>query len=194
MSEQAKKAAEPEAPSESSKQPKTKAKKEQKKQAHVYKEKKQEPEVPAKEEATITKDATASEKKAEKSDHSARANVQKKEAKQASKAATPVNQEAHDGGVFTESQNAQILALQQMLLAKEKETVTLQRHIDKQDNKLESKAKENTALKEQLTLSSNENTMKQSFNNLNIQFKQQVQLNRLQASQILEFEQALWQA
>ena len=47
---------------------------------------------------------------------------------------------------------------------------------------------------EQLTLSSNENTMKQSFNNLNIQFKQQVQLNRLQASQILEFEQALWQA
>jgi len=81
-----------------------------------------------------------------------------------------------------------------MLLAKEKETVTLQRHIDKQENKLESKAKENAALKEQLNLSSNENTMKQSFNNLNIQFKQQVQLNRLQASQILEFEQALWQA
>lgn len=81
-----------------------------------------------------------------------------------------------------------------MLLAKEKEIVTLQRHIDKQESKLESKAKENTALKEQLNLSSNESTMKQSFNNLNIQFKQQVQLNRLQASQILEFEQALWQA
>lgn len=60
MSEQAKKVAEPEAPSESSKQPKNKAKKEQRKQALVYKEKKQDPEVPAKEETAVIKDVTTS--------------------------------------------------------------------------------------------------------------------------------------
>jgi len=43
-------------------------------------------------------------------------------------------------------------------------------------------------------MSSDGEQLKQSYNNLNVQLKQQVQLNRLQAAQILEFEHALWQA
>ena len=58
------------------------------------------------------------------------------EVRPAAKADAPANQEAHAGGA-QQSQNAQILALQQMILAKEKELVTLQRHVDKQESKLE---------------------------------------------------------
>ena len=43
-------------------------------------------------------------------------------------------------------------------------------------------------------MSSTKNELQSSFYSINDQLKQQVQLNRLQALQILELEQALWQA
>lgn len=81
-----------------------------------------------------------------------------------------------------------------MLLAKEKEIVSLQKNIDKLENKLTEKDKENTDLKGSIDLSANESELKQNYHNANTQHKQQVQLNRLQALQILELEHALWQA
>merc|ERR1719284_1525863 len=94
----------------------------------------------------------------------------------------------------TPSDNQQILTLQQMLLDKEKELVSLQKNIDKLEVKLTQKDKEYTELKGTIDVSSNESKLKESFLALNVQLKQQAQLNRLQASQILEFEHALWQA
>jgi len=81
-----------------------------------------------------------------------------------------------------------------MLLDKEKELVSLQKNIDKLEVKLTQKDKEYTELKGTIDVSSNESKLKESFLALNVQLKQQAQLNRLQASQILEFEHALWQA
>ena len=54
--------------------------------------------------------------------------------------------------------------------------------------------KENEQLKDQLKLSGDESHLKQTINSLNEQLSKQQQLNRLQAAQILEFEQSLWMA
>lgn len=53
---------------------------------------------------------------------------------------------------------------------------------------------ENGKLRDQLSITSNDSKMKQSVKELNEQLAKQVALNRLQASQILEFEEALWQS
>lgn len=49
-------------------------------------------------------------------------------------------------------------------------------------------------MKDQLKLSGEDNHLKQTINSLNQQLSKQQQLNRLQAVQLLEFEQSLWQA
>jgi len=54
--------------------------------------------------------------------------------------------------------------------------------------------RETAMLKEQLKLSSDENKLKSTIAALNEQMTKQQTLNRLQASQILEFEQKLWKA
>lgn len=77
-------------------------------------------------------------------------------------------------------------------MAKEKEIGKLQKHIDKQDAKADGLAKENGQLREQLKLSSEGDQLKKAVTALNEQLSKQTALNRLQASQILEFEQALW--
>lgn len=79
-------------------------------------------------------------------------------------------------------------------MAKEKEIGKLQKHIDKQDGKAEALAGESEQLREQLKLSSEGDQLKKTVTALNAQLSKQTALNRLQASQILEFEQALWQA
>lgn len=84
--------------------------------------------------------------------------------------------------------------LQQMLLEKEKEIVSLQKNIDKLEFKMMNKEKENNELKGSINSSSNESELKMNYHNANMQLKQQVQLNRMQALQLLELEQALWQA
>ena len=89
---------------------------------------------------------------------------------------------------------AEIEALQQLLMAKEKEIGRLQKHIDKQDSKMTQITNENTQLKEQLTQSSSGSQLQQTVTTLNEKLRKQTALNRLQAGQILEFEQALWQA
>jgi len=48
----------------------------------------------------------------------------------------------------------EVASLQKLLMAKEKEIGQLQKHIDKQDHKMEGLAKENQQLQEQLKLSS----------------------------------------
>ena len=48
----------------------------------------------------------------------------------------------------------EVASLQKLLMAKEKEIGQLQKHIDKQDLKIESLAKENQQVQEQLKLSS----------------------------------------
>lgn len=65
---------------------------------------------------------------------------------------------------------------------------------DKQEAKIAGQAKESDQLREQLKLSSDENTLKQAIQALNEQLTKQQNLNRLQASQILDFEQNLWKA
>jgi Spy/CpxP family protein refolding chaperone len=49
-------------------------------------------------------------------------------------------------------------------------------------------------LKEQLKLSSDDHSLRRTIQGLNEQLAKQVSLTRLQAEQILEFEQSLWQA
>ena len=61
----------------------------------------------------------------------------------------------------------------------------MQKLFDKQEAKIAAQGKENTQLKEQLKLSSDDNTLKQTIAALNQQLTKQQQLNRLQASQIL---------
>ena len=73
-------------------------------------------------------------------------------------------------------------------MAKEKEIGKLQKHIDKQDTKADALANENGQLKEQLKLSSEGDQLKQTVTSLNQQLSKQTALNRLQSSQILEFE------
>ena len=60
-----------------------------------------------------------------------------------------------------------------MLLDKEKELISLQKNIDKLEQKMSEKEKENNDLRSSIDLSSNENQLKQSFHNLNSQLKQQ---------------------
>lgn len=83
-------------------------------------------------------------------------------------------------------------SMQQLLITKENEISKLQKHIDKQDTKSAALQKENSQLKEQLKLSSEDSTLKQTIAALNEQLSKQIALNRLQAGQILEFEQSLW--
>ena len=75
-----------------------------------------------------------------------------------------------------------------MLLEKEKQMVSLQKNIDNLNEKYEKKEKENIELKSSINQSSNESELKMSFHNTNMQLKQQIQMNRLQALQILELE------
>lgn len=65
---------------------------------------------------------------------------------------------------------------------------------DKQEAKISNLQSENNQLKEQLVLSNDQNTLKQTIAALNEQLTKQQNLNRLQAGQILDFEQKLWQA
>jgi hypothetical protein len=79
-------------------------------------------------------------------------------------------------------------------MAKEKEIGRLQKHIDKQEVKQTQISNENSQLKEQLSASSSGSQLQQTVTSLNEKLRKQTALNRLQAAQILEFEQALWQA
>lgn len=119
-----------------------------------------------------------------------------KESKPVQVKSKPAKSNRSEAGNFPKSQSEskQVLTLQQMLLDKEKELVSLQKNIDKLEGKLNQKDKEYSDLKGTIDLSQNESKLKESFLTLNVQLKQQAQLNRLQASQILEFEHALWQA
>lgn len=76
---------------------------------------------------------------------------------------------------------AEIEALQQLLMAKEKEIGRLQKHIDKQDSKMTQITNENTQLKEQLTQSSSGSQLQQTVTTLNEKLRKQTALNRLQA-------------
>lgn len=89
---------------------------------------------------------------------------------------------------------SEISNLQSMLLAKEKEIGSLYMHFDKQESKIGELNRENDHLKEQLKLTNDQNTLKQTIQALNEQLTKQFTLNRLQASQILDFEHRLWQA
>lgn len=95
---------------------------------------------------------------------------------------------------MAKSDNKEVHVLQQMLLDKEKEIVSLNKNIDKLEFKISEKDKENTELRGSIDLSANESELKQNYHAANSSLKQQVQLNRLQALQILELEHALWQA
>lgn len=90
--------------------------------------------------------------------------------------------------------SSEIESLQKLLLAKEKEIGGLKRHIDKQDKKLDEQSKQNQQMKADLETQAKSDTLKKSIADLNDKLRKQTALNRLQASQILEFEQALWQA
>jgi len=90
--------------------------------------------------------------------------------------------------------NSQVASLQQLLLSKENEIVKLQKYIDKQEKKSDEVRKENDQLRDQLKLSSNDSQLKQTISELNDSLRKQTSLNKLQALQILEFEQSLWQA
>lgn len=65
---------------------------------------------------------------------------------------------------------------------------------DRQEAKIQAQQKERDQLREQLSLNNDENQLKQTIQVLNEQLTKQQALNRLQASQILDFEQKLWQA
>lgn len=65
---------------------------------------------------------------------------------------------------------------------------------DKQEAKITNLQNENNQLKDQLVLTNDQNTLKQTIAALNEQLTKQQNLNRLQAGQILDFEQKLWQA
>lgn len=54
-----------------------------------------------------------------------------------------------------------------MLIAKEKEIVSLQKNIDKLEHKLNDKEKENTELRGSIDLSANESELKLSYHNAN---------------------------
>ena len=73
-----------------------------------------------------------------------------------SKPSEPVQEKASSGAPGKE-----LLALQQLLLSKEKEIGRLQKHIDKQDFKFENLSKDNDKLREQLKISSSGSEMKQ---------------------------------
>ena len=96
--------------------------------------------------------------------------------------------------VVSAGSSSEIESLQKLLLAKEKEIGGLKRHIDKQDKKLDEQTKQNQEMKADLETQAKSDTLKKSIADLNDKLRKQTALNRLQASQILEFEQALWQA
>lgn len=81
----------------------------------------------------------------------------------------------------THTENKQIQILQQMLLDKEKELVSLHKNIDKLELKVTQKDKEYEDLKVTIDMSSSESKLKE-MHAMNVQIKQQAQLNRLQAS------------
>ena len=137
------------------------------------------------EKKTEQSSASVSEKKQESEHQPVKAEKPKKE--RAPK--TEKAQSAH--GPTTSSSDVQ---LQQLLIQKEKEIGNLHIMFDKQEAKIAAQAKENDQLKEQLKLNSDENTLKQAIQALNEQLTKQQNLNRLQAGQILDFEQKLWQA
>ena len=95
---------------------------------------------------------------------------------------------ATQAGAHAPNVSDEVASLQKLLMAKEKEIGKLQKHIDKQDTKADTLANENGQLKEQLKLSSEGDQLKQTVTSLNQQLSKQTALNRLQSSQILEFE------
>jgi hypothetical protein len=88
----------------------------------------------------------------------------------------------------------EVLHLQQLLIQKEKEIGNLNLMFDKQEAKITNVTADNTQLREQLTMNNDQNSLKQAISGLNEQLSKQQNLNRLQAGQILDFEQKLWQA
>ena len=92
----------------------------------------------------------------------------------------------------TQGIHIEIEQLQKLLLQKERDLGKLQMVVDTQSRKIDSLEKDNQELRENLMTSSSGDSLKQKVNDLNNQLKKQVNLNRLQAAQILEHENALW--
>ena len=68
----------------------------------------------------------------------------------------------------------------------------LEVHLEKKDVKISAQEKEIAELKSQLENKAQGNELKTQVTQLNDDLKRQKQLNRLQAAQIIEFEEALW--
>lgn len=68
---------------------------------------------------------------------------------------------------MAKSDNKEVHVLQQMLLEKEKEIVSLNKNIDKLEFKISEKDKENTELRGSIDLSANESELKQNYHAAN---------------------------
>ena len=68
---------------------------------------------------------------------------------------------------LAKSDNKEVHVLQQMLLGKEKEIVSLNKNIDKLEFKVSEKDKENTELRGSIDLSANESELKQNYHAAN---------------------------
>jgi len=67
----------------------------------------------------------------------------------------------------SKSDNQEVRTLQQMLLEKEKEIVSMQKNIDKLEHKMSEKDKDNTELRGSIDLSANESELKQNYHSAN---------------------------
>ena len=88
--------------------------------------------------------------------------------------------------------NSEVERLQVLVLQKEKEIIRMQKTIDKQDKQIAALEKDQRTLAES-TSAKSEAQLQEQIVALHAQLKKQMQLNRLQAAQILEFEKQGWQ-
>ena len=81
-----------------------------------------------------------------------------------------------------------------MVLAKDSEIMKLEINLEKKDGKIDGQAKEIAALKKQLAENAKGDALKEQVGTLNATLTKHKALTRLQATQIVEFEEALWNA
>lgn len=84
--------------------------------------------------------------------------------------------------------------LRQLVLQKETEIHRLEVHLEKKEAKITEKGNEITQLKDQLASSAKGDELKQQVATLTASLNKQMALNRLQAAQVIELEESLWQA
>ena len=81
-----------------------------------------------------------------------------------------------------------------MVLAKDSEIMKLEIHLEKKDAKIDGQAKEIAALKKQLAENAKGDALKEQAASLSASLTKHQALAKLQATQIVEFEEALWTA